>query len=51
MLDNRKSSCYKVASLKIYPNVMKKNIAISNLISLILILVSGIIIVRWGARG
>jgi cytochrome b subunit of formate dehydrogenase len=30
---------------------MKKMIAITNLISLILILVSGIIIVRWRARG
>jgi hypothetical protein len=31
--------------------IMKKIIAINNLISLILVLVSGIIIVRWGARG
>jgi hypothetical protein len=30
---------------------MKKMIAINSLISLILVLVSGIIIVRWGARG
>jgi len=30
---------------------MKKMIAINNLISLILVLVSGIIIARWGARG
>jgi len=30
---------------------MKKIIAINNLISLILVLVSGLIIVRWEARG
>lgn len=30
---------------------MKKMIAINNLISLILVLVSGIIIVRWRTRG
>jgi hypothetical protein len=29
---------------------MKKIIAINNLISLILVLVSGIIIVRWGGK-
>jgi hypothetical protein len=30
---------------------MKSNIAISNLISLIMVLVSGIIIGCWGAKG
>jgi len=30
---------------------MKKMIAITNLISLIRVLVSGVIIVRWGGKG
>jgi hypothetical protein len=40
-----------VGLIQKFLTVMKKIIAINNLISLILILVSGIIIVRWGARG
>jgi hypothetical protein len=40
-----------VGLIQIFLTVMKKIIAINNLISLILVLVSGIIIVRWGARG
>ena len=45
------SSCYKVALIQPLLTTMKKINAITNLISLILVLVSGIIIVRWGARG
>jgi hypothetical protein len=40
-----------VGLIQIFLTAMKKIIAINNLISLILVLVSGIIIVRWGARG
>jgi hypothetical protein len=40
-----------VGLIQIFLTVMKKIIAINNLISLILVLVSGIIIVRWEARG
>ena len=51
ILDNRILSCYKVAFIETPLIIMNKIIAIRNLISLILVLVSGIIIVRWGARG
>jgi hypothetical protein len=51
MLDNQILSCYKVAYIQTLVIIMNKIIAIRNLISLILVLVSGIIIVRWGARG
>jgi len=51
MLDNFFSACYSVVQIKIEPTPMKKMIAIRNLISLILVLVSGIIIVRGEQRG
>ena len=51
MLDNHILSCYKVVNIQTPIIIMNKIIAITNLISLILVLVSGIIIVRWGARG
>jgi hypothetical protein len=51
MLDNKILSCYTVVYIQTPIIIMNKVIAITNLISLILVLVSGILIVRWGARG
>ena len=51
MLDNKILSCYRVVNIQTLKITMNKIIAITNLISLILVLVSGILIVRWGARG
>jgi hypothetical protein len=45
------SSCYRLAPIKINPGTMNKVITISNLISLILVLVGGIIILRGEQKG
>jgi len=45
------ASCYMVVSLKINSSAMNRIIAISNLMSLILVLVGGIIIIRGEEKG
>ncbi len=46
------ASCYTVAALTfLYQKTMNNIIAINSLINLILVLVSGIIISCWGAKG